>query len=112
MPAKRLLHACMQVFSQAGEDGILETIFTCAGTTNKRYVEFGVEVSWPSDLRQTMPPTFAVEAALMQVQQRPVHIFSVVSSFRTVVGACVCPIASWCLCCCNPDEVISGPLHS
>jgi hypothetical protein len=31
------------VYSQLGEDGILERIFECIGEGGKRYVEFGTE---------------------------------------------------------------------
>lgn len=39
---KRLSRFEHQVFSQGGEDGILEEIFNRIGTTNQRFVEFGV----------------------------------------------------------------------
>jgi len=34
-----------QVYSQNGEDGIIQEIFEKIGTTNKFFVEFGVESS-------------------------------------------------------------------
>jgi hypothetical protein len=39
---QRLEHYGFKVFSQHGEDGILQEIFRRIGTTNKRFVEFGV----------------------------------------------------------------------
>jgi hypothetical protein len=41
--SKRLNKAEYQVFSQNGEDGIITEIFNRIGTTNKYFVEFGVE---------------------------------------------------------------------
>lgn len=41
--SKRLNKAEYQVFSQNGEDGIIAEIFNRIGTTNKFFVEFGVE---------------------------------------------------------------------
>ena len=40
--SKRLAHYHNSVFTQNGEDGIVEEIFTRIGTTNKFFVEFGV----------------------------------------------------------------------
>ncbi len=39
---KRLEHYAYKVFSENGEDGTLQEIFRRIGTTNKRFVEFGV----------------------------------------------------------------------
>ncbi len=41
--SKRLNAAEYQVFSQNGEDGIIAEVFNRIGTTNKYFVEFGVE---------------------------------------------------------------------
>ncbi len=41
--SKRLNKAEYQVFSQNGEDGIIQEIFNRIGTTNKYFIEFGVE---------------------------------------------------------------------
>jgi hypothetical protein len=38
----RLEHYAFKVFSEHGEDGIVQEIFRRIGTTNKRFVEFGV----------------------------------------------------------------------
>src|SRR5882762_10241106 len=40
---KRLNKFEFQSFSQHGEDGIIEEIFNRIGTTNKYFIEFGVE---------------------------------------------------------------------
>jgi hypothetical protein len=40
---RRLEHYAFKAFSQHGEDGMLQEIFSRIGTTNKRFVEFGVE---------------------------------------------------------------------
>src|ERR1700742_414058 len=39
---RRLEHYAYKVFSSNGEDGTLQEIFRRIGTTNKRFVEFGV----------------------------------------------------------------------
>ncbi len=39
---KRITHYHKSVFTQNGEDGIIEEIFNRIGTTNKFFVEFGV----------------------------------------------------------------------
>jgi hypothetical protein len=41
--SKRVNKAEYQVFSQYGEDGIIQEIFDRIGTTNKYFIEFGVE---------------------------------------------------------------------
>src|ERR1700710_996826 len=41
--SKRLNRHEYQVFSQNGEDGIIQEIFNRIGTTNKYFIEFGVE---------------------------------------------------------------------
>jgi hypothetical protein len=41
--SKRLNKSEYQVFSQNGEDGIIQEIFNRIGTTNKYFIEFGVE---------------------------------------------------------------------
>src|SRR5580698_7595578 len=41
--SKRLNKHEYQVFSQNGEDGIIQEIFTRIGYTNKYFIEFGVE---------------------------------------------------------------------
>src|SRR6202012_1345940 len=41
--SKRLNKHEYQVFSQNGEDGIIQEIFNRIGTTNKYFIEFGVE---------------------------------------------------------------------
>jgi hypothetical protein len=41
--SRRLITYEHQVFSQSGEDGIIEEIFNRIGTTNKYFVEFGVQ---------------------------------------------------------------------
>lgn len=43
MNSKRVTHYGKTVFSQNGEDGIIHEIFNRIGTTNKFFVEFGVE---------------------------------------------------------------------
>jgi len=40
--ARRLEHYAHKVFSENGEDGMIQEIFRRIGTTNKRFVEFGV----------------------------------------------------------------------
>ena len=41
--SKRIVHYAKQVYSQNGEDGIINEIFNRIGTTNKFFIEFGVE---------------------------------------------------------------------
>lgn len=40
--AKRLEHYAHKIFSENGEDGMIQEIFRRIGTTNKKFVEFGV----------------------------------------------------------------------
>ncbi len=40
---KRLLRYGFKVFSQCDEDGIIQEIFRRVGTTNRTFIEFGVE---------------------------------------------------------------------
>ena len=40
---RRLEHYAFKIFSQNGEDGMLQEILRRIGTTNKRFVEFGVQ---------------------------------------------------------------------
>ena len=40
---KRLLRYGFKVYSQADEDGIIQEIFRRIGTTNRTFIEFGVE---------------------------------------------------------------------
>jgi len=44
LPKSRLEHYECKVYSQNGEDGVITEIFDRIGTTNKSFVEFGVEV--------------------------------------------------------------------
>ena len=39
----RLAQAELRVFSQNGEDGVIEALFRCIGTAGGRFVEFGIE---------------------------------------------------------------------
>jgi DNA-binding protein H-NS len=48
---RRLEHFGYKVFSQADEDGIIEEIFKRIGTTNKIFVEFGVEIGEENNTR-------------------------------------------------------------
>jgi hypothetical protein len=41
--ARKLSHHELQVFSQGGEDGIISEIFRRIGTSDRRFVEFGVQ---------------------------------------------------------------------